>query len=105
LLSLLNREHIAALVGVAAINRDGGTLRGKRSIFGGRPRVRATLYMATLSAMRFNPTIKVFADRLRAAGKPFKVIAIACIRKLLTIPNVMLKNNQPWSPPCLAKNA
>jgi len=104
-LGKLNREQIAALVGVAPINRDSGTLRGKRSIFGGRPHVRATLYMATLSAMRFNPTIKVFADRLKAAGKPFKVIAIACIRKLLTILNVMLKNNQPWSPPCLAKNA
>jgi len=104
-LGKLNREQIAALVGVAPINRDSGTLRGKRGIFGGRPHVRATLYMATLSAMRFNPTIKAFADRLREAGKAFKVIAIACIRKLLTILNVMLRDNQPWRDPCLAKNA
>ncbi len=67
--------------------------------------MRATLYMATLSAMRFNPVIKVFADRLRTAGKPFKVVAVACIRKLLTILNVMLRDNQPWRSPCLAKNA
>jgi transposase len=67
--------------------------------------VRATLYMATLSAMRFNPVIKAFADRLRAAGKPFKVVAVACIRKLLSILNVMLRDNQPWRAPCLATNA
>jgi len=104
-LGKLNREQIAALVGVAPMNRDSGTLRGKRAIFGGRPHVRATLYMATLSAMRFNPVIKVFADRLRSTGKPFKVVAVACIRKLLTILNVMLRDNQPWRSPCLAKNA
>lgn len=104
-LGKLNREQIAALVGVAPLNRDSGTLRGKRSIFGGRPHVRATLYMATLSAMRFNPAIKAFADRLRAAGKPFKIIAVACIRKLVTILNVMLKDNQPWRSPCLARIA
>lgn len=103
-LGKLNREQIAALVGVAPINRDSGTLRGKRSIFGGRPHVRSTLYMATLSAMRFNPVIKAFAERLKAAGKPFKVIAVACIRKLLTILNAMLKTDQTWRQPCLAKN-
>lgn len=104
-LGKLNAKQIASLVGVAPINRDSGTLRGKRSIFGGRPHVRATLYMATLSAIRFNPVIKDFADRLKAAGKPFKVIAIACIRKLLTILNAMLKADQPWRTPCPAKNA
>lgn len=104
-LGKLNRQQIAALVGVAPINRDSGSMRGKRSIFGGRPHVRATLYMATLSAMRFNPLIKSFADRLRAAGKPFKLVAVACIRKLLTVLNVMLRDNQPWRQPCLAKNA
>jgi transposase len=103
-LGKLNREQIAALVGVAPINRDSGTLRGKRSIFGGRPHVRATLYMAILSAMRFNPAIRVFAERLKAAGKPFKVVATACIRKLLTIINVMIRENQTWRQPC-AENA
>ena len=102
-LGKLNRQQIAALVGVAPINRDSGTLRGKRTIYGGRPHVRATLYMAILSAMRFNPLIKAFADRLKAAGKPFKVIAVACIRKLLTILNVMIRDNQPWREPCLKK--
>lgn len=104
-LGKLNREQIAALVGVAPLNRDSGVHRGKRSIFGGRPHVRAALYMATLSAMRFNPIIKSFAARLRSAGKPFKVVAVACIRKLLTILNVMLRDNQPWRSPCLAQNA
>jgi transposase len=102
-LGKLNREQIAALVGVAPINRDSGTLRGKRAIFGGRPHVRATLYMAILSAMRFNPLIKTFAERLKEAGKPFKVIAIACIRKLLTILNVMIRENQNWRQPCVEK--
>ena len=102
-LGKLNREQIAALVGVAPINRDSGTLRGKRAIHGGRPHVRATLYMAILSAMRFNPVIKRFADRLKAAGKPFKVIAIACIRKLVTILNVMIRDNQNWREPCAEK--
>jgi transposase len=102
-LGKLNRQQIAALVGVAPINRDSGTLRGKRSIYGGRPHVRATLYMATLSAMRFNPPIKAFAERLRAAGKPFKVIAVACIRKLLSVLNIMIRDNQTWKEPCPKK--
>jgi transposase len=97
-LGKLNRQQIAALVGVAPVNRDSGQMRGRRSIFGGRATVRCTLYMAAFSAMRFNDVIRRFADRLRAAGKPFKVIVVACMRKLLTILNVMLKENQPWQP-------
>ena len=96
-LGKLNRQQIAALVGVAPVNRDSGTLRGKRSIFGGRATVRCALYMAAFCAMRFNPVIRRFADRLRAAGKSFKVIVVAAMRKLLTILNVMLKENQPWN--------
>jgi transposase len=97
-LGKLNRQQIAALVGVAPINRDSGSMRGKRGIFGGRASVRAALYMAAFCAMKFNPVIKRFAERLRAAGKPFKVIAVAAMRKLLTILNVMLKENRPWDP-------
>ncbi len=95
-LGKLNRQQIAALVGVAPINRDSGTLRGKRTIFGGRASVRCALYMAAFCAMKFNPVIRRFAERLRAAGKPFKVIVVAAMRKLLTILNVMLKENKPW---------
>jgi transposase len=95
-LGKLNRQQIAALVGVAPINRDSGLMRGKRSIFGGRATVRCVLYMAAFSAMRFNPVIRRFAERLRAAGKPFKVVVVAALRKLLTILNIMLKENQPW---------
>ena len=97
-LGKLNRQQIAALVGVAPINRDSGTMRGKRTIFGGRTSVRCALYMAAFCAMKFNPVIKKFAERLRAAGKPFKVTVIAAMRKLLTILNVMLKENRPWDP-------
>jgi transposase len=100
-LGKLNRQQIAALVGVAPLNRDSGTLRGRRSIFGGRADVRAGLYMATISAMRCNPIIQPFAQRLHAAGKAFKVAMIACMRKLLTILNVMVKNNQHWRTPTL----
>ena len=95
-LGKLNRQQIAALVGVAPINRDSGTLRGKRTIFGGRASVRSALYMAAFCAMKFNPIIRRFAERLRAAGKPFNVIVVAAMRKLLTILNVMLKENRPW---------
>lgn len=95
-LGKLNRQQIAALVGVAPINRDSGTLRGKRTIFGGRASVRSALYMAAFCAMKFNPVIRCFAERLRAAGKPFKVVVVAAMRKLLTILNVILKENQPW---------
>jgi len=97
-LGKLNRQQIAALVGVAPVNRDSGMMRGKRTIFGGRPMVRCALYMATFSAMRFNHVIRRFADRLRAAGKPFKVILVASMRKLLTILNLMIRENQSWNP-------
>jgi transposase len=100
-LGKLNRQQIAALVGVAPLNRDSGAMRGRRAIFGGRADVRTSLYMATFSAMRFNPLIKAFAERLGAAGKAFKVVMIACMRKLVTILNVMIRNNQSWRPPVL----
>jgi transposase len=95
-LGTLNRQQIAALVGVAPMNRDSGMMRGKRSIFGGRASVRCVLYMAAFCAMKFNPVIQRFAERLRLAGKPFKVIAVAAMRKLLTILNLLLKENRPW---------
>jgi transposase len=104
-LGKLNRQQVAALVGVAPVNCDSGTLRGQRHVRGGRADVRTTLYMAAFSAMRCNPTIKAFADRLKAAGKPFKVVATACMRKLLTILNVMVKNNRHWDPQLAAKIA
>ena len=95
-LGKLNRQQIAALVGVAPVNRDSGTLRGTRHIFGGRAQVRTALYMAAFSATKFNPQLRRFAERLRAAGKPFKVVLVAAMRKLLTILNAMLKENRPW---------
>ena len=97
-LGQLNRREIAALTGVAPLAKDSGKHRGKRFIWGGRADVRAVLYMATISAMRFNSRIKAFADRLTLAGKPGKVVIVACMRKLLTIMNAMIKNNMPWSP-------
>lgn len=92
----LSRREIAALVGVAPMANDSGKHRGKRSIWGGRAEIRAVLYMATLSAIRCNLAIKAFADRLRKAGKPPKVVIVACMRKLLTIMNAMVKNKTPW---------
>lgn len=97
-LGKLGREKIASLVGLAPLNRDSGTLRGRRRIFGGRAFVRSALYMACVSAMRFNPVIHAFAQRLKAAGKPHKVVAIACARKLLTILNVMMREKRHWAP-------
>ncbi|CUB00348.1 IS110 family transposase [Thiomonas bhubaneswarensis] len=97
-LGTLNRREIAALTGVAPLARGSGTHRGKRFIWGGRADVRAVLYMAALSAMRCNATIKSFAQRLKQAGKPAKVVIVACMRKLLTTMNAMLKNNAPWNP-------
>lgn len=97
-LGVLNRKKIAALVGVAPLNRDSGTLRGRRSIWGGRRAVRSALYMAAVVASRHNATIKRFYERLRAAGKRAKVALTACMRKLLTMLNAMLKTGQPWSP-------
>jgi transposase len=97
-LGRLNRQQIAALAGVAPFNRDSGKFHGRRAIWGGRAAVRSVLYMAALTARRSNPLIRVFAQRLEAAGKPFKVVLTACMRKLLTILNSILKNNLPWNP-------
>ena len=95
-LGTLTRQQIAALVGVAPLNCDSGTLRGKRTIWGGRAHVRTVLYMSTLVATRFNPQIKTFYQRLLAAGKVKKVALTACMRKFLTILNAMLKQRMPW---------
>lgn len=95
-LGTLNRQKISALVGVAPFPDDSGTRQGKRYIRGGRAEVRCVLYMATLSAIKHNPPIKAMYERLTAAGKPFKLAMTACMRKLLTILNAILKNNQPW---------
>lgn len=95
-LGRLSRREISALVGVAPVNRDSGTMRGRRTIFGGRAGVRTALYMAALVATRFNPVIKAFYTRLVAAGKPKKVALVACMRKLLTILNAMLRKNEGW---------
>lgn len=95
-LGTLNRKQIAALVGVAPLNQDSGTLRGPRRVWGGRAQVRQTLYMATLSAVRFNPTLKAFYTRLCAAGKATKVALVAAMRKLLTILNAMLRDHAHW---------
>ncbi len=95
-LGTLNRRQIAALVGVAPYNRDSGTLRGKRAVWGGRSRVRAVLYMGALVAGRHNPAIRDFYQRLLAAGKPKKVALVASMRKLLVILNGMLKHGSPW---------
>jgi transposase len=96
-LGTLNRREISALVGICPFNRDSGKMRGKRAIFGGRATVRAMLYMAAFSARRFNPVIKSFYDRLIQAGKLHKVAMVACMRKLLTILNAMLKNMEKWN--------
>jgi len=96
-LGKLSRREISALVGVAPINRDSGTMRGRRTIFGGRARVRTALYMATLVATRFNPVLKAFYTRLLTAGKAKKVALVACIRKLLTILNAMFRKNERWN--------
>jgi transposase len=97
-LGRLNRGQISALVGVAPFNRDSGKFHGRRAIWGGRSAVRSVLYMATLTARRFNPVIRAFAERLEAAGKPYKVVMVACMRKLLVILNTILKNNSAWNP-------
>jgi len=97
-LGTLTAKQIAALVGVAPFNRDSGTLRGKRTVWGGRAQVRAVLYMGTLVATRFNPVIHAFYHRLCAAGKAKKVALTACMRKLLIILNAMLKHRTPWRP-------
>jgi transposase len=97
-LGQLNRKEIAALVGVAPFNRDSGFMRGKRAIWGGRACVRNALYMATLSASRFNPVIKAHYQHLVQVGKPRKVALVACMRKLLTILNAMIHSMKSWQP-------
>jgi transposase len=95
-LGRLTRQQIAALAGVAPLNRDSGRRRGYRSIGGGRAAVRCALYMAALTASRCNPVIQKFRSRLRQAGKPAKVALVACAHKLLTILNAMARTGQPW---------
>lgn len=95
-LGTLNRQQISKLVGVAPLNRDSGQQRGSRHVFGGRAHVRKLLYLAALTATRCNPLIKAFFDRLRAKHKPFKVAITACMRKLLSIINVMVRDGNPW---------
>jgi len=95
-LGTLDRRQIAALAGVAPFNRDSGTFRGRRMIGGGRAGVRATLYMAALVASRHNPVIAAFYQRLLAAGKPKKTALVACMRKLLTILNAIIRHRIPW---------
>ena len=97
-LGTLDGKQIAALVGVAPMNRDSGIMRGRRSIWGGRSRVRSVLYMGALTASRCNPAIRDFYHRLLVAGKPKKVALTACMRKLLIIMNSMVKNDQRWDP-------
>lgn len=99
-LGALKGKQIAALVGVAPLNRDSGIFKGRRVIWGGRAGVRSVLYMSTMSAIRFNPVIKVFYQRLRAAGKGHKVAMTACMRKLLVILNAMLRNGHCWNTTC-----
>jgi transposase len=95
-LGRLSHKAITALVGVAPLNCESGTLRGRRIVWGGRARVRTALSMATLVATRHNPVICAFYQRLCAAGKPKKVALVACMRKLLVILNAMLKHRTPW---------
>ena len=97
-LGTIDRKKIAALVGVAPFNHDSGRTRGKRWVQGGRPAIRSVLYMATLAAIRHNPTIKAFYDHLLAAGKDKKLALVACMRKLLTILNAMVRDNRSWQP-------
>lgn len=97
----LSTQKISTLVGVAPLNRDSGQMQGKRTIYGGRAAVRQMLYMATLVAVRHNPVIKAFYDRLLQKGKVKKVALVACMHKLLTILNAMIKNGTDWQPPQL----
>jgi transposase len=97
-LGRLSHKEIAALVGGAPLNRDSGTLRGKRLVYGGRAPIRAALYMAALVASKCNPAIRAFYQRLRSAGKPAKVALTACMRKLLIILNAIARSGTPWQP-------
>ena len=96
-LGKLNRKQITSLVGLAPINRDSGTLRGQRHIFGGRTDVRRVLYVAALVGTRFNPVLKAFYAHLLAAGKPKKVALVACMHKLLVILNAIARTKSPWN--------
>lgn len=98
-LGTLNRRQIAALVGVAPFNRDSGMLRGRRAIWGGRADIRKALYMAAFNAKRCNSVIAAYYQRLRAAGKPFKVAMVGCMRKLLVILNAVVRDQTPWRSP------
>ncbi len=100
-LGKINRQEIAALVGVAPFDRESGRWKGKRSCFGGRAQVRSALYMAVITAKRCNPIIQALAQRLHEAGKAFKVVMIACMRKLLTILNTIAATGQEWDPKCV----
>jgi len=105
-LGKLSREQIAALAGLAPMNHDSGMMRGKRAIRGGRATVRSTLYMAAFNAMRYNPVIALFTQRLSDTGKPFKVVVTAAMRKLLVILNAIVKTNTPWRTNlCVTQNA
>ena len=95
-LGRLDRKAIAALVGVAPLNCESGILRGRRAVWGGRARVRAALDMGTLVAIRHHPAIRTLYERLLAAGKPTKVALVACMHKLLTVLNAILRHRQPW---------
>jgi transposase len=97
-LGTLTRQQVAALAGLAPRNRDSGQRRGQRCISGGRPEVRSLLYMAALSAARYNPALRAFSERLRRVGKAAKVRLVAVARKLLTIANAVLRDGRPWDP-------
>ncbi len=99
-LGSLNHKQVAALVGLAPFNRDSGSMRGKRRIRGGRATVRTVLFMAAMTAVRFNPTLRAMYQRLLAAGKLKKVALIACMRKMIVILNAMVKNNRDWNESC-----
>jgi transposase len=100
-LGQINRQEVAALVGLAPFDRESGKWKGKRSCYGGRAQVRSALYMAAVTARRCNPIIRALGERLEAAGKPFKVIIVACMRKLLTILNTLIATGQTWNPKLL----
>jgi len=102
-LGRLNRQEIASLAGLAPFNHDSGRFRGQRRIRGGRSAVRSILYMAALTARRCNPILQRFAKRLEQAGKPFKVVITACMRKLLTMLNTIVRNGTPWAPSSMAQ--
>jgi transposase len=103
-LGQLDRRALAALVGIAPFNCDSGAFRGRRAIWGGRAQVRHMLFMAARTAVRHNPVIKTYYERLIARGKPYKVAMIACMRKMLTILNAMARTQTPWNPNFQARN-